>query len=121
METLYEQITPENLQQLVDRFYDEVFESPIISSLFVTDKNEIKRKQFLFLSQFLGGPANYSLEFGHPKMRMRHLPHVIDNRSKDEWLRCMKLAVDSLEMRDELKMALYNCFPPIAQHMVNQP
>jgi truncated hemoglobin YjbI len=33
----------------------------------------------------------------------------------------MKLAVDSLEMRDELKTALYNCFPPIAQHMVNQP
>ena len=38
---------------------------------------EIKRKQKLFLPQFLGGPALYSMEFGPPAMRQRHLPHEV--------------------------------------------
>lgn len=119
MDTLYSRIGERNLKQLLDTFYDLVFQSEIIGPLFKTDKEEIKRKQFLFLTQFLGGPQLYSQEFGHPKMRMRHLPHEIDNRAKDEWLRCMNTAVQSLDMEPELKIALYNCFPQIAQHMVN--
>jgi hemoglobin len=119
METLYTQITPEKLAELMDQFYDRVFSSPIISPLFKTDKEEIKQKQLMFLSQFLGGPALYTAAYGHPKMRMRHLPHVIDNEAKEEWLRCMKEAINAIDISEELKVALYNCFPPIAQHMVN--
>lgn len=119
MDTLYSRIGDNNLRHLVETFYDLVFKSEIIGHLFKTDKEEIKRKQFMFLTQFLGGPQLYSQEFGHPKMRMRHLPHRIDNQAKEEWLRCMYIAVQSLEMEPELKTALYNCFPPIAQHMVN--
>jgi hemoglobin len=51
---------------------------------------------------------------------MRHLPHAITNEAKEEWLRCMKQAIDTLELSDELKISLYNCFPPVAQHMVNR-
>lgn len=119
METLYTRITPERLSELIDQFYDRVFASPIISPLFSIEKEEIKKKQFLFLTQFIGGPMHYTEAYGHPKMRMRHLPHPIDNAAKDEWLRCMKEAIETLDMSDELKNALYNCFPPIAQHMVN--
>lgn len=117
--TLYEELSESTIQQLVDVFYEEVFASPLIKQLFITDKAEIKRKQFLFLSQLLGGPNNYSLAFGHPKMRMRHLPHKIDETAKVEWLRCMKKAIDSLAITDDLKDRLYNVFPPIASHMVN--
>ena len=119
MNTLYTEIGEDNLVKLVDSFYELVFVSEKIKHLFKTDKEEIKRKQFMFLSQFLGGPQYYSMEFGHPKMRMRHLPHAIDNEAKDEWLRCMYLAIQSLEIDEKLKIALYNCFPPVAQHMVN--
>jgi len=120
MVTLYERIGAEKLHELVDRFYDEVFRSPVISHLFQTDKTIIKSKQEAFLTQFLGGPQLYSMEFGHPKMRMRHLPHAIDAEAKEEWLRCMKLAIDSLDISEELKTALYACFPAVAQHMVNR-
>ena len=120
METLYERIGRERLHELVDRFYDQVFTSPVIGQLFQTDKELIKSKQEAFLTQFLGGPQVYSQVHGHPKMRMRHLPHAIDDAARQEWLRCMKNAVDSLEMEEDLKVALYNCFPPVAQHMVNR-
>ncbi len=119
METLYQRIGPEQLALLVERFYGHVFASPVISHLFKTDKAGIIEKQRMFLTQFLGGPQLYSERFGHPKMRMRHLPHAIDATAMEEWLRCMKLAVESLDISDDLKTALYNCFPPLAKHMVN--
>ncbi len=120
MDTLYVRIGNENLQKLIDQFYDLVFSSEKIAPLFKNDKEEIKEKQYLFLSQFLGGPQLYTEKYGHPKMRARHLPHAISEEAKNEWLRCMKLAIETLDLTDDLKIALYNCFPAVAQHMVNQ-
>ena len=119
MTSLYDQIGPSELAHIVSAFYDEVFSSPVIGHLFRNDKEEIKAKQLAFLTHFLGGPPYYSATYGHPRMRMRHLPHAIDNTAKDEWLRCMKKAIDASSLSDSVKLALYNCFPAIAQHMVN--
>ncbi|HLP56522.1 MAG TPA: globin [Fluviicola sp.] len=119
MESLYDRIGKERLHLLVNRFYDLVFDSPVIGPLFQTDKELIRQKQEAFLTQFLGGPQHYTEVYGHPRMRMRHLPHRITPEAGEEWLRCMKTAIDSLEMEEALKTALYNCFPPVAKHMVN--
>lgn len=120
METLYSKIGPEQLKMIIDRFYDLVFTESSIAHLFQTDRDLVRRKQYMFLTQFLGGPQIYNAEFGHPRMRMRHLPHAIDDAAKDEWLRCMKQSINESELSDELKEALYNCFPQVAQHMVNR-
>ncbi len=120
MESLFDKIGADNINLLVEHFYDNVFESSIIAPLFKTDKEEIKRKQFLFLTQFLGGPQLYSQEFGHPRMKMRHLPHAIDEVAKNEWLRCMRLAVDSLPISNQLKDELFAAFPKLAEHMMNR-
>ncbi|HXA00864.1 MAG TPA: globin [Cytophagaceae bacterium] len=117
--TLYEKLGPENLRKLVDKFYDLVFEDPEIKDLFRTDKELIKRKQFMFLSQFLGGPALYSDEYGHPQMRARHLPHPITEDKAVAWLKCMHTAIDTLEISDEMKKGLFERFPPTAFFMVN--
>ena len=119
MESLYHQIGASNLQKLVDEFYERVFDSAIIKQLFQTDKETIKHKQLYFLTQFLGGPQLYTENYGHPRMRMRHLPHKITQESKIEWLRCMKEAIATLDVTDQLKSSLYACFPQVAEHMVN--
>ncbi|MEY3236249.1 MAG: hypothetical protein RI883_350 [Bacteroidota bacterium] len=120
MDTLYVRIGSENLQKLIIVFYDLVFSSEKIAPLFKNNKEDIKEKQFMFLTQFLGGPQLYNEKYGHPKMRARHLPHAISEEAKEEWLKCMKLAIETLDLSDELKIALYNCFPAVAQHMVNR-
>lgn len=119
MENLYQKIGEERLNSVVEAFYDLVFVSPVISHLFQNDKTEIATKQKAFLTQFLGGPQLYTQTYGHPRMRMRHLPHAITQEAATEWLKCMKSAIDQQEMEESLKTALYNCFPPIAQHMIN--
>lgn len=119
METLYSKIGPECLRAIVDSFYDLVFENDIIGHLFKTDKSLIRDKQYQFLTQFLGGPQIYSATYGHPRMRMRHLPHRIDAAARDEWLKCMHRAIHANIEDVELAEALYNCFPKLASHMVN--
>ena len=119
-QTIYEMLGEDNLRKMVDQFYDLVKENEIIAPLFKGDFDSIRQKQFMFLSQFLGGPGLYTKEFGHPKMRMRHLPHKITVEAKDEWLKCMKASIYSLDIEDNLKDVVYNSFPAVAQHMVNQ-
>lgn len=118
--SFYSALGEERLSCLLDSFYKKVFESPIISHLFAnTPQEEIKRKQHLFLTQFLGGPPAYTETIGQPKMRQRHIPHKITVEAKDEWLKCMKEAIQELDWDKANKEALYNCFPLVAQHMVN--
>lgn len=119
METLYSRIGPVKLRELVDRFYDLVFNESEIAFLFTTNKSVIRDKQYKFLTKFLGGPQLYIMDYGHPKMRMRHAPHRIDEAARIEWLRCMKKAISEMDFEEDLAEALYNCFPPIAQHMQN--
>ena len=118
--TLYEQLGAENLMMLVNRFYDLVFDDDQISHLFKTDKEVIKEKQRLFLTQFLGGPPLYSEQYGHPQLRARHLPHAIGQDDAVAWLSCMSSAITSLPIETSLKDELFKRFVPTAMFMVNQ-
>jgi hemoglobin len=118
--TLYDLLGEENLRILVDRFYDLVFENEQIAHLFKTDKNEIKERQRLFLTQFFGGPALYSEKFGHPRLRARHMPHTITQDDAVAWLSCMSIALKSLPVDEALKDELFKRFVPTAMFMVNQ-
>jgi len=116
---LYYRLGEDNLILLVERFYDLVFEDKQISHLFKNDKNEIKEKQRVFLTQFLGGPGLYSQQYGHPQMRARHMPHTITETDAIAWLSCMSLAIESLPIEEKLKDELFARFPPTALFMVN--
>jgi hemoglobin len=118
--TLYERLGQQNLQLMVDRFYDLVFAHEQIAPLFKTDKEVIKEKQRLFLTQFLGGPPLYSERYGHPQLRARHLPHPITQDDAEAWLSCMSTAVTSLDIDEQLKDELFKRFVPTAMFMVNQ-
>lgn len=119
-EALYYRLGNENLDLLVERFYDLVFVNDQIAHLFKNDKEDIKGKQRLFLSQFLGGPALYSEKFGHPQMRARHMPHPITETDAIAWLHCMSQAIGSLSISEELKDELFARFPSTAMFMVNK-
>jgi hemoglobin len=118
--TRFDRLGEENLKLLVDRFYDLVFSHEQISHLFKTDKDLIKEKQRLFLTQFLGGPALYSQVYGHPQLRARHMPHPIHEDDAVAWLQCMSAAINSLDIEQSLKDELFKTFIPTAMFMVNK-
>jgi hemoglobin len=119
-EPLFDSIGEENLRLLVDRFYDLVFENEQIAHLFKTDKETIKEKQRLFLTQFFGGPPLYSQQYGHPQLRARHLPHPIGEDDAVAWLSCMSAAITSLPLEEAIKDELFKRLVPTAMFMVNR-
>ncbi|MFM7570860.1 MAG: group II truncated hemoglobin, partial [Betaproteobacteria bacterium] len=83
-------------RELVDRFYDLMDLEPAYSdirALHPPDLDSSRDKLFWFLCGWLGGPAHYIERFGHPRLRARHLPFAIGIRERDQWLSCMRQAM----------------------------
>lgn len=119
MTTIYQRLGDEKLRLLVDTFYMKVLSDDKISHLFQTDIDLVKRKQYMFLSQFFGGPPRYAETYGHPRMGMRHMPHRIDKEGADAWLACMAEAISTLDISAEFQEEIFNRFPHVAAHMIN--
>jgi hemoglobin len=120
LQTLYSEIGPSKIDDVVKAFYPKVYADPNLSPLFEGDINEIMRKQRMFLTQFLGGPPLYSQEFGPPAMRHRHLPFEITVERAESWLRCMGEALEEVGLRgDPAGEMFYSRLKQVAAIMVN--
>ncbi len=110
----YERIGGESgLHIVVDRFYDYMElldEAQSIRKLHPRDLRSSREKLFMFLSGWLGGPDRYIAAFGHPRLRARHLPFSIGSEERDQWMLCMRKALDDTPIdaafREQLIMAL---------------
>lgn len=111
------------LRTLVDAFYnrmdgDSTFAT--IRGLHKPDLTEARDKLFWFLSGWLGGPQLYVDRFGHPRLRGRHMPFPIGEAERDQWLACMKQALDELSIEGHLRAFLNQRFAHVANFMRNQ-
>ncbi|TDM03431.1 globin [Macrococcus hajekii] len=119
MSTPYEAIGQDTLYAVIDRFYYYVEADTRINHLFPGDFEETARKQKQFLTQFLGGPALYTEEHGHPMLRMRHLSFRITPFERDAWVENMTRALNDFEMNSELRSFILQRLEMTAAHMVN--
>lgn len=118
--SLYDRIGPENLHRLVTRFYTHVARHPDLIPIFPADLTLTAQKQEAFLTGFLGGPPLYHQQYGHPRLRARHLPFQITPVRAQAWLACMNRALrETPEIRDEDARELYAALSRVAVHMVN--
>jgi hemoglobin len=119
--TLYDALGGEPaIRQIVETFYPIVQRDPKIGPLFPEDIDPVKEKQFLFLTQFFGGPPLYSMQYGHPMMRARHLHVPITVERADAWLDCMREALTRIGIDPELKEIVLERLKGPAYHFVNQ-
>ncbi|CAM3631472.1 globin domain-containing protein [Cytobacillus oceanisediminis] len=108
------------IEKLVEAFYPRVYADPILSPLFEGDIKEIKQKQRMFLTQFLGGPPLYSQEFGPPAMKQRHMPFEITPKRAERWLSCMKDAFNEIGLdQNPAAGPFYDRLMQVAAIMVN--
>ena len=122
--SLYEMIGGEKgLRSLVDRFYD-LMDSSVevqdIRKLHAKSLHGSREKLFMFLSGWSGGPQLYVERFGHPRLRMRHLPFAIGSVERDQWLWCMNKALDESQFDLRVVEYLKKHFAETADFMRNQ-
>ncbi|WP_245700157.1 globin [Paenibacillus glacialis] len=109
----------QGVRKLVESFYPKVLNDPIISPLFPKEISPVMDKQEMFLSQFFGGPDLYTAEFGHPRMRARHMPFKITPIHADAWLSCMSQALEETVDSELLREAVIERLKVSAYFFVN--
>nr|WP_171068910.1 globin [Actinomadura geliboluensis] len=121
--TFYEAVGGEaTFHRLVHRFYQGVAEDPELRPMYPEeDLGPAEERLRLFLIQYWGGPNTYSQRRGHPRLRMRHVPFVIDEAQRDRWLKHMRDAVEELELPEPLEKQLWDYFTMAARSLVNTP
>ena len=122
--TAFEQIGGEApIQRLVTRFYDLMdlqAEYAELRAVHGPDLESAREKLFWFLCGWMGGPQHYIERFGHPRLRMRHMPFKIGVRERNQWLACMTQAMQETDVPEALCAQLQSSFFQTADWMVNQ-
>jgi hemoglobin len=109
-------------EALTSRFYAGVAADPVLRPLYPAGPAGLEQsREHLcgFLVQYWGGPASYSAERGHPRLRMRHAPFPIGPAERDAWYRHMADAVAGAGIGPEDEQAMLAYFETAATHMIN--
>ena len=110
------------VNELVDRFYDLMDLEPefaVLRALHPQSLDGSRNKLFWFLCGWLGGPNHFIERFGHPRLRARHMPFEIGTQERDQWMRCMALAMQDIGLDEALQMRLMQAFWQTADWMRN--
>ena len=113
----------EKIRAVVDRFYDLMDLEPRYAELRASHGSTLesaRQKLFWFLCGWMGGPQHYTERFGHPRLRMRHMPFSIGIVERDQWLACMDQAMQELGVDEELRRRLGQSFFQTADWMRNR-
>ena len=120
-QSVYDLLGEEPLRLMVEAFYARVQRDAILRPMYPSDLTESKRRLYLFLLQFFGGPSHYSQERGHPRLRMRHFPFAIDRRARDHWLEHMNSAIDEAAIDEPARSMMRDYFERSSAFLINRP
>ena len=115
------------VRRLVTRFYDAMdTHEPELAALHERDEqgrvSARARENFsVFLSEWLGGPRNYSATRGHPRLRMRHARVPVSEKMRDAWLACMARALNEEGVSGDVRSFLDARLTDVANFLRNVP
>lgn len=121
----YREVGEETFAKIVRGFYARVPDDDILGPMYPDDDWEgAGRRLRMFLEQYWGGPDTYNAERGHPRLRMRHHPFVVDMAARDRWLELMALSLADVS-DDELpkphRDAMWEHMVRVADMLINKP
>lgn len=111
------------LRLLVDTFYEVMDTDPKakgIRAMHAPDLTEAKEKLYMFMVGWTGGPQLYIEQYGHPRLRARHMPFAIGESERDQWMYCMISAMHRLKFDDTVMVRLSEQLYGVADFMRNK-
>ena len=90
---IYEVMGEANIFAMLEDFYREL-ELSSLRAMFPPNMVKASQKSAAFFVGLLGGPPLYHERYGNPMMRARHMPFVIDEAARQEWLACFNRVLD---------------------------
>lgn len=125
---VYARLGDEGFARLARAFYALVPSDDILGPMYAVsiaahgeDLFEAEQRLRDFLIFRFGGPDRYIQARGHPRLRARHMPFVIDERAARRWLTLMQSAMVNADIAPDIQQTLLPYFEHTALFMVNQP
>ena len=111
------------VKRIVERFYDLMEEDPAaagIRAMHADDLGPMRERLFEFLSAWLGGPTTY---FERPDAKCigsAHAPFAIGESERDQWMACMRQALNETEMDKDVREIVDQALFRMADSLRNQ-
>lgn len=119
-QTVFDVIGEDGLARLVRAFYAQVPKDEILGPMYPpTELAAAEYRLCGFLVYRLGGPDRYIVERGHPKLRIRHAPFIINQQARDRWVHLMSNALETAGLPPEIVVALRSFFGETATFLIN--
>jgi len=110
----------ETIRTIVSTFYAGVAEDEVLRPMYPEeDLGPAEERFFHFLCQYWGGPTSYSEQRGHPRLRMRHAPFVVNHEAKEHWLAHFRAGLDAARLTPEQDAEFWAYVARAADFMVN--
>src|SRR5205085_2621390 len=118
---VYSIIGEDGFTRLVAAFYRRVASDDLLRPLY-PDQDlaaaEVRLRDFLV--QRFGGRMTYSEKRGHPRLRMRHAPFIINQAGRDRWVELMEASLAEVNLPPEVVPPLRKFFHEAATFMINR-
>ena len=113
-------IGSDGIARLVAAFYRQVPTDEILGPMYPPNDlpgAEERLRQFLIFR--FGGPQDYLQHRGHPKLRLRHAPFVIDQHARDRWMQLMNNAITECQFSEDVSTVLRTFLGHVATFLMN--
>ena len=117
---VYARVGEEGFARLVRAFYAQVPADDILGPMYPAhDLAGAEERLRDFLIGRFGGPPRYIEQRGHPRLRMRHMPFVINQAARDRWVQLMDRAFEEARLDPEPAAILREFLHDMATFMMN--
>lgn len=109
------------IREVVAAFYRQVPDDSILGPMYPPDDLEgAEHRLCTFLVYRFGGPDTYLSQRGHPRLRMRHAPFVVNQAARDRWVDLMTTAIDGSSIADDAKSSMKVFLADVATFLMNR-
>lgn len=118
---VYEAVGADGLRAVVAAFYRRVPTDDLLGPMYPAhDLVGAEERLADFLAYRLGGDPRYLETRGHPRLRMRHAPFVVDRAARDRWMELMAAALDECEVAGDARERLEVFLGDVASFLMNR-
>ncbi len=118
---VFEAIGDDGFTRLIAAFYRQIPGDDILGPMYQgRDLAAAEKRLRDFLIYRFGGPELYIEERGHPRLRMRHAPFVIDQAARNRWMTLMKKALEETKLPADAAQVLETFLASTATAMMNR-
>jgi hemoglobin len=118
---IYDIIGEDGFQRLVAAFYKQVPDDDILGPMYPADDldgAEERLREFLVFR--FGGPQRYLEKRGHPRLRMRHNPFIVNQAARDRWVQLMSNAFEEAQLSPAAQQVMQRFLEHTASFLMNR-